>query len=230
MPGFYKFPAVVLAGIAVAGIWAAPPALAEKAQCPTDQTLPRVSLKTNPGKIVYNISKSRSQIGRLKNKHGGASRKRGWNPIGLTLAELQFRMEISLNVLSHSKTSHCATVNAVRAKLGFDRINVYVDKRYRKGSCQYRSILKHEQEHIDIFQNALAVYAPKVERRLTDATARLKPVNARTVKRAADKLQKNLHGEMKSLFKKINDAMDADNARIDTLENYKREQARCSSW
>ena len=230
MPGFYKFPAVVLAGTAIAGILVAPSPLPAKARCPTDQILPRVSLKTNPGKIVYNISKSRSQISRLKNKYSGAGRKRGWNPIGLTVADLQFRMEISLNVLSFLKKIHCATVNAVRAKIGFDQITVYVDKRYRRGSCQYRSILTHEQEHVDIFRNALAVYAPKVERRLTEAAARLKPVSARTVKRAADKLQKTLNREMKFLFKNIHDALDTDNSRIDTLANYKREQARCSTW
>ena len=230
MPGFYKLPATVLAGTVVACILAAPLALAAKVRCPTDQTLPRVSLKTNPGKIVYNISRSRSQISRFKNKHGGAGRKRGWNPIGLTVADLQFRMEISLNVLSHGKKIHCATVNEVRAELGFDRITVLVDKRYRKGSCHYRSILKHEQEHVDIFRNTLAVYGPKVDRRLTEAAARLKPVSAGTVKRAADKLQKTLKREMKSLFKRINDTLDRDNGRIDTLANYKREQARCSTW
>ena len=230
MPGLYKFPVALLAGTAVAGLLAAPSGLAAKVQCPTSQTLPRVSLKTDPGKVVYNISKNRSQIGRLKDKHGGRGRKRGWNPIGLTVADLQFRMEISLNILSHPKKVHCATVSAVKAKIGFDKITVYVDKRYRKGSCQYRSILRHEQEHVDIFKGVLAVYAPKVERRLTEAAARLKPVSARTIKRAADKQQKILKREMKSLFKKINKSLDADNGRIDTLANYKREQARCSQW
>ncbi len=80
------------------------------------------------------------------------------------------------------------------------------------------------------FKDALAIYAPKVERRLTEAATRLKPVSASTVKRAVDKLQKTLQREMKPLFKKIKDSMDSKNVRLDTLENYKREQARCSTW
>jgi hypothetical protein len=227
MSGFSRFPVAL---VAAALILTAPSGVAAKARCPDTQTEPRISLKTNPGRVVYNTAASRSQISRLKSKRGGSGSKRGWYPIGLTLANLQFGMEISVQVQSRSGKSHCAKIDEVRANLGFDRITVYIAKRYRKGSCQYRSILNHEQEHINIFRDALAVYAPKVERRLTELATRLKPVSARTGKQAADKLQKTLHREMKSLFKALNKTIDDNNDRIDTVRNYKREQARCSTW
>jgi hypothetical protein len=228
MSGFYKFPIVLMAGMA-AGILAAPSGAAAKARCPNIQTEPRITLKTNPGRVVYNNTRNRSQISRLKSKRGGAG-KRGWQPIGLTVGNLQFGMEITVHIQSRSKKSYCAKIDEVQANLGFGRITVYVAKRYRKGSCQYRSILNHEREHIEIFRNALAVYAPKVERRLTEVAARLKPVSAFTVKRAVSKLQKTLHREMKPLFKAMNMTIDTNNDRIDTIKNYKREQAHCSAW
>ena len=230
MLGCFKFPAALLAAAAFAVILAPANGAVAKPRCSGTPSEPQVTLQTNPGKIVYDTSRSRAQIKRLKSVGGGVGRKRGWHPIGLTVSELKFQMEISVNVLSRSDTLHCATVNEVRAQLGFDQITVYVDKRYRKGSCPYRSILDHEHEHVNIFRNALAHYAPKVEARLTEAAARLKPVSARSVNRAAEKLQKALHRKMKSMFKTINATMDANNARIDTVDNYKREQARCTTW
>ncbi|NQV84135.1 MAG: hypothetical protein HQ494_09985 [Rhodospirillales bacterium] len=230
MSGLFKFPVVLLAGAAVGGILAVPSGAAGKALCPNVQIQPRIFLETNPGKTVTDTTKSRSQISRLKFKRGGAPRKRGWHPIGLTVADLKFGMEISVQVLSRSQKNHCASVDAVRASIGFGQITVYVAKRYRRGSCQYRSILNHEQEHVDIFRDALTVHAPKVEHRLTELAGKLKPVSASTVERAANKLQNTLQKEMAPLFKELNKAIDAENERIDTLENYRREQARCSSW
>lgn len=227
MPGHHGIPAVLLAA-AAAGVLAAPAAAAPK--CPGEQILPRVSLQTNPGRIIYNTRKSRRQLMALKGQRGGATRKRGWNPIGLTLTELQFSMKISINTLAQPGRGHCATVVAVEAELGFGDITVYVDRRYPKGSCQYLSVLDHENQHVAIFRDTLASYAPKVERRLNRAASKLRPLTAPSPGKAATRLQKKLHREMKPLFKEINAILDGKNDRIDTAQNYKREQARCSQW
>ncbi len=239
MAGFFKFPAPfpALAGflaVIFGAAWAGGPAgsgMAEAAAgCPIAQALPRVSLKTRPGRIAYDNRLSRQRLRALQGQSGTASRKKGWHPIGLTLTELQFRMDISVSTLSRPNKGHCATVSAVKASLGYDKITVYVDKRYRKGSCQYLSVLEHEKEHVAIFRDTLTRYAPKVERRLNRAAAGLKPVSASSSDQAAEKLQKALQRQMEPLFKEMNRTLDRDNDRIDTSANYKHEQARCSKW
>ncbi len=227
MPGLHGFPAILLAA-AAALVLAAPVAAAPK--CPGEQILPRVSLQTNPGRVIYNTRKSRQQLKALQSHRGGATRKRGWHPIGLTLTELQFSMNISINTLARPGRGHCATVVAVEAELSYGDITIYVDRRYRKGSCQYLSVLEHENQHVSIFRDTLATYAPKVERRLNRAASKLKPITAPSPGKAATRLQKKLQRDMKPLFKEINAVLDRKNDAIDTAQNYKREQARCSQW
>ena len=198
--------------------------------CPKADALPRVSLTINPGRVAYDTRKSRRQLGRLQGKGRASNSRRGWKPIGLTLTELQFRMNISVSTLSRKGGGHCATVSSVKATLGYDTITIYVDKRYRRGSCQYLSVLEHENEHLAIFRDTLAVYAPKVEQRIAEAAWSLKPVTASTPKRAANRLQNALQRKVEPLFKALNRDLDRKNDSIDTAGNYKLEQARCSSW
>ncbi len=228
MPNPPGFSAPLFLAALAAFLTAPAPALA--APCPAANALPRVSLQINPGRVAYNTRKDRRQLRRLQGQRGSPSRKRGWHPIGLTLTELKFRMKISINTLPRPGQGHCATVGAVEAELGFGDITVYVDKRYRKGSCQYRSVIEHENEHVAIFRSTLDRYAPKVEDRLTRAAEKLKPVAASTPNQAAKRLQKALQRQMAPLFKEMNRVLDSKNNGIDTAANYKREQARCSKW
>lgn len=236
MSGSPRIPtaALILAAVAavalVAGVLSAPDPAVAASGCAKAKALPRVSLKTLVGRVTYDTGKSREQLARLQGRKGAQSRKRGWHPIGLTLTELQFRMDISIKTLSRKANRHCATVAAVKAELGYDEITIYVAKRYRRGSCQYLSVLEHENEHLAIFRNTLARYGPKIERRLVRAASRLKPVSGRSPNQAAAKIQKALQRRIEPLFKEMNKVMDRENDRIDTAENYHREQARCSKW
>ena len=220
---------VASAGIGLTAGLAAPAEALAAARCPAAEALPPVSLETHPGKVIYNTLKNRRQLQRLQGQTGASSR-RGWRPIGLTLTELEFRMNISVNTMARKGRGHCATVAGVKSSLGYDKITIYIAKRYPKGSCQYLSVLAHENEHLAIFRDTLAVYGPRVERRLTAAASAMKPVLAPTPARAAAKIQKALQREMEPLFKEMNRRLDTENDRIDTPLKYHGEQARCSTW
>jgi len=206
------------------------PAPAQAAACPPTEAAPLVSLSTLPGQVYYDGGHSSGELDRLQGRTGSADRRHGWHPIGLTLTELQFRMQIRVNTLARADNSHCAAIAAVDATLGYDKVTIYVDRRYPPGSCQHQSVLDHEHMHLAVFRDTLAIYAPKVEQRLSEAAQRLKPVTARTAEQAAAKLQKALQREMEPLFNEMNRRLDTDNARLDGKDNYLREQSRCSKW
>jgi len=222
-------PAVLLLAAGLALPAAPQPARAAVA-CPPPEAAPLVTLSTLPGYIHYDTGRGRDELDRLKGLSGSADRRNGWHPIGLTLTELQFRMQIRANTLSHGDKSHCAVLAAVDATLGYDKITIYVDRRYQPGSCQHQSVLDHEHGHLAVFRDTLAIYAPKVEERLNEAARRLKPATARTAEEAAAKLQRALQREMEPLFNDMNRRLDADNNRLDGKTNYLREQSRCSKW
>ena len=227
---FFRCGVAALALAVAAGAWLAGPGQARAAACPASGVMPSVSLTALPGDIVYDNGKSRAELQRMQGRQGAAGLNRGWHAIGLTRTELQFQMKIRVSTLPRGDRAHCASLAAVDASLGYDRITIYIDRRYANGSCQYQSVLDHENLHLAVFRDTLALYAPEVERRLNDAAGRLQPVSARTPEQAAAKLQKALQREMEPLFNDMNRHMDAENGRLDSADSYRREQARCSTW
>ena len=215
------------------GLWltgVTPPTHAQSA-CTTFGQSPDVTLRIEPGKITLNNRYSRSQIKTLSGR-GPSSVKLGsrWQPIGLTLTEQQFSMRVKVDAKRIGSDRFCGQLSRVDARLGYDKLKVYIARKYRPGSCNYRSILDHENRHVSVFRNTLVKYAPRVERRLKRFAASLGPVVATSADQAAKILQQKLQRELKPLIREMDREMDFRNAKLDSPQNYRREQARCSQW
>ena len=215
------------------GLWSigvTPPTHAQSA-CPTFGQSPDVTLRIEPGKITLNNRYSRSQIKTLSGR-GPSSVKLGsrWQPIGLTLTEQQFSMRVKVRAKRIGSNRFCGQLSGVDARLGYDKLKVYIARKYRPGSCNYRSILDHENRHVAVFRNTLVKYAPRVERRLKRFAASLGPVVATSADQAAKIFQQKLQRELKPLIRGMDREIDFRNAKLDSPQNYRKEQARCSQW
>ena len=139
-------------------------------------------------------------------------------------------MNVRINALPMARGRFCGYLETVNATVGYDQLTVYVARKYRPGSCQYASIMEHEKTHVLVFRRLLDQYAPRIERRLTTAAHRMPPVDAASPKDAARRLKDKLRREVQPLFRELNRELDRANARLDTPQNYKNEQARCADW
>jgi len=226
-------PASSLFILTLIGLWSigvTPPTHAQSA-CPTfGQTLD-VTLRIELGKIALNNGYSRSQIKTLSG-HGPSYATLGsrWQPIGLTLTEQQFSMRVKVRAKRIGSNRFCGQLSGIDARLGYDKLKVYIARKYRPGSCNYRSILDHEKRHVSVFRNTLFKYAPRVERRLKRFAASLGPVVATSADQAAKILQQKLQRELKPLIREMDREMDFLNAKLDSPQNYRKEQARCPQW
>lgn len=208
------------------------PAKAGAAECafPSDGDV-ALTLNKRPGELVFHYDRSRSQLARLQQASGRAtSVAAGWTAVGLTLTELQYRIAIKLEALPLGASRYCARLTAVEASLGYDKIDVFVASEYRPNSCAHRSILDHEMTHAAVFQRALDTYYPRVQRRIDLVARSIGPISAASPASAAKRLQQKLKTEIDPLFRQLNRQLDIDNARLDTPERYRQEQARCSDW
>jgi len=218
-----------MAGIAAHGPVGVPKASA-RTVCPPPQAAPTVSLRVRPGKVVVSNTRSQGGLKRLQGHSATLRRANGWSPVGLTTTELGFSMNVRINALPAERGRYCGYLETVNATVGYDELTVYVARKYRPGSCQYTSIMQHEETHVLVFRRMLNQYAPRVERRLTTAAQRLRPIVATSPKEAARRLKDKLRREVQPLFRELNRELDKANARLDTPQNYKAEQARCSNW
>lgn len=91
-------------------------------------------------------------------------------------------------------------------------------------------MLAHEYQHVAIFRGELKRHLPSMQRRLTASAARLAPVVAASLEAAATYFQRSLQSELETVFRQMNQAADHANRHLDTAQNYRLEQGRCSNW
>ncbi|MBO6520450.1 MAG: hypothetical protein JJ900_09125 [Rhodospirillales bacterium] len=205
---------------------------ADAATCafPDSQSV-HVTIQRNDGRVTVNNAHSRESLRRMQRQSGRASAfGSAWTPVGLTLTELKYSMRLKVEAQPVSDGGYCARVTAVEADLGYDNLRIFIARKFRPGSCAYRSINAHEMTHVAVFKQALDRFYPRLQHRLQRAAETLDPVRTSNPDRAAAYLRKRLSASVEPLFLEMNRELDRNNARLDTPERYRREQALCTDW
>ncbi len=197
---------------------------------PCDGIAASVVLNSDLGRVVHRPGHTRSDLKRIQNHHGGKETKRGWYPLGLTQAEMRIDMRLGVRVVPVSGRRFCAVPKSVEVTAGFPTFVIYIDHKYRRGSCAYRAILDHEDEHVAIYRGTLERYAPWIKARLSLEALRLRPVHVGSQARAAERVKKLLMGKLRPLVKKMETAAELANAEIDSVISYRAIHAKCRKW
>lgn len=205
---------------------------AQAASC--DFAMPRdvvININRNDGTIEYNNRNSRADLQRMQRRTNRSSAfGNEWTPVGLTLTELKYGMQVRIEAIRLGNQRYCARLTSVDAHLGYDKIQVFVARKFQPGSCHYNSITEHELTHVRVFQNTLNSFFPRLQRRLERAAQAVQPIHASSPEAAAAKLQRHLSATVDPLFKDMNRTLDRENAKLDTPGRYRAEQARCQNW
>lgn len=190
-----------------------------------------VNLTRMDGDVVYDNRRSRADLAQMHKRSGRANAfGAAWTPVGLTLTDLKYRMQVKVEAVHLGQGNYCARLTAVEAQLGYDRFAVFVANQFPPGTCPYSSITEHERRHVAVFRQTLDTYFPRVKHRLERAAYALAPIHAATPDAAAARLQDRLSATVDPLFHEMNRTLDRDNAKLDTKEQYSQEQKRCTHW
>ena len=145
--------------------------LAQNASAFCDTMTTRVNVDTLPGNPVYITTRSRQDF------INGAQQKVSPNTLGLTVAKLnvQGRAEPEKEVPVQNG-SMCASLGTVYFTIGYGSgdLTVYIDKKYKPGSCEYEVIRKHENYHVQVAQQAMAFYKQDIENQIHKSISKLK--------------------------------------------------------
>lgn len=209
---------------------AASPSRAEPG-CPSDQGTASVSVSVMQGGVTVNNGYSRNDLQRIKQKKtGGAAPSGLWHLLGLTVTEFRLNMRVNVRVYQINENRFCALAESLNVSVGYPDFTVYIDRKYRRGSCEYRMIRTHEDEHVDIYRDNLMRYAPLLRKELTDAVQALGPLYAASADRGAEQAQAFLQAKIKPLIDNMQRTADDLNAAIDTRQSYESIQGRCGNW
>ena len=202
----------------------------EKGRCPTPDAVVSVSIKNIPSKVIYKNGHSRSDIERQQLKRGRHVSKGKWKILGLTQTEFKYTLKTSAKIKKITGGSYCAYPASYDLEIGYTDFVVYIDRKYRPGTCEYQAILKHENSHIAIYKNYLKRYLPDIKRRVRTAALSVQPVVVSTPDQGTKFIQEQVQRQIRPLIERLNREADYSNARIDTPESYRKIQLLCENW
>jgi hypothetical protein len=123
--------------------------------------------------------------------------------------------------------------DSIDVKFLCKRMDVYVSRKYPEGSCEYKAILDHENQHVSINTTAFNKYGDLLEGALRgdlSLPTRSRPMAVSSIKAGERFVQSRIDRLIGSYFESLKREVKVENAKIDTIENYKRVTAQCHHW
>jgi len=195
--------------------------------CAIERGHTSVKLVPRYGKVAYNNGHSALQLGTKFGQHGKIAHRLGWVTRGLTKTSLERRLNIKIKYQEQANNRVCAVLSEATLEIGYDQFRVYIARQHKPGACEYRTTLDHENTHVRIYQTTLRKYIPRLERKLRQSTVQLRPIEASSAARAQRHFISKIERDLQLILNEMSREMDKANGRIDTVKNYKREQALC---
>lgn len=158
---------------------------------------------------------------------------KGMHNPGLTIAEQSIRTDYQIAGSHRGKGPYCVWADSLNVEFCYTKMDVYVSSQYAEGSCPYQVILEHENQHVAINQRVLQKYFDLIQQALKkdrSIPTKANPMIVPTLERGKTAIAARVDHVVTPLYKRFIKEVASENAKIDTLANYKRTQAKCKEW
>ena len=190
------------------------------------QITPYTSVSAKSGHVRYITHLSRNEFLRK------APTKMSPNTLGMTVSKLGISGSAEPDIQQNGITA-CVQIGRMKIDIGYETLDVYIDKKYKPGTCEYEVVKEHENYHVRVSQEAMSFFKPDIEDALKKAVARVKPVEVRSQKEAERVFQNQFNQvmrEVQPLIDHINKKIAEKNYEIDTPESYRETTMLCKNW
>jgi hypothetical protein len=188
-----------------------------------------VTVHTDPGQVVLKAGYSQADLERVQ-RASGRGGALGGHPIGLTQSDLRTAYKAGVNTINLPSGQFCAALSSVEVALTYSRMDVYIDRRYREGSCEYQAIRYHEEQHVRFFRDALESHKADIHALVEAAARKVPPIVVDRREQAPQILLKQVEATVKPSLDRMSSDSQRLNAAIDTPESYRAVMAQCGNW
>lgn len=203
---------------------------ADAAQCAAPNTPARASLDLRLGEVHYVHDRDTPGVRSIVNQLQGYVAGPWHLPLGLTVADLAMRFETKFYYGEAQTVGHCAALVEAKVIVGYPEITVYVGSEYPEGSCEYETILAHEQEHVAINRAVLQAYQGEFDAALRRVLRANKAIYTLRKEEARSAYILELQRQLEPVAAAMVAERNQKNGAIDTQDNYRRLQSQCSNW
>ena len=185
-----------------------------------------VSITINPGNVKYITTMSRDDFIRQPGQSISPY------TLGLTVAKLNITGDATPNV-EVQNNKMCVSLSSVHINMGYDDLRVYIDKKYKPKSCEYKVIKNHENYHVAVAQQATVFFKKDIEKQVQDTLRKMKPQIVSTTyerDRVVREQFNKVIDDLRPLIEHINKVITKKNYQIDTPESYAATKKLCKHW
>ena len=187
----------------------------------------KVSVKLKDPKPKINHTKTLKYINN-RAQHGGLRKENGL-VLGLTHSAQFSNMKFEFQVKSLGK-QHCVNITKVNATFGHKALEVFIPREYSPGTCQYNTVMRHENEHVRVNREGVRKYAKLLRKELEKAVYRYNPKQTRNTKTAQENARKALGGAMRRVNKRFQKDIAKKHAVIDKSGGPYDASGACRKW
>lgn len=216
----------ILAIIALSG--GAHAAQGEQARCAPYRTAIKLNFITKSPSPVYNHRLNITGIANVLRSTGQAPAPHQ-TALGVTLTRTMFGLQGASSSIKRDG-GFCIYLTSVDVEFGWERVEVYLPSEFPEGTCEYRTILDHENQHVSINRAVLRDFAPEIRARIEALLRAHQPIFARSPAGSADTAIQGLHQQLKGMLDEFEKVQYARNAVIDSPSNYKALSTMCKDW
>lgn len=219
-----RFGWVGAACLVVALSWVATAARADV--CPIlDGVVVNVRLLDPAPNVV--ASSNLKQINSKAQAHGLL--KRGSMVLGLTQSEVGTSMNMRFRGQGIGAIT-CISVDRIDASFGHAKLEVQLPKEYARGSCQYKTVLRHEMEHVRVNREGVRKYAQVLKRALEKAVNHFNPRQTASMDSGQDAAKRILQKTVQGVVAAFNKDVNAQHALIDQPGGPFDANGACREW
>lgn len=193
-------------------------------ECPKHRPSTNLDYKVEPTQYLRNLNAAQ-----LSMMHLGS----GPNTVlGLAGGEVGTKFEAVFEVEETKKNLYCLNLKRIDATL-FAKPQVHIAKNFKRGTCEYNAVLKHEEKHVTTLKRAHKEYLPFYRKHLRMTSKKVPVLPPMTLAEANQKkyiliaqIKKDLQSYLDEIMKDVTERQ----RRVDSEREYKRVWDRCKKW
>lgn len=186
-----------------------------------------VSVRIMDPQPLLKTSSNLKQINSKAKAHGLL--KRGNMVLGLTQSEIETSMNIRFGGYVQGNLT-CLNIARIDANFGHRVHNIILPREYARGTCQYKTVLKHEMEHVRVNREGVRKYAQILKHELDRAVKKFNPYRAKSMEQGKKKAERAMQKVVASVTKRFNQEIHAQHAVIDKPGGPYDASGACRSW
>ena len=207
------------------------PALAQtqRGACPPYSNAITVNFATDNAPTTYNNALNVTGLQNMARLNGGSVAGKHQRALGLTTSQMALSIKGQTSILPITG-GYCVYLNALDANFGYRRMDVLIASEFRPGSCEYKTILDHENQHVAINRNTIKEYAPLIRQEMERQLQTVQPRFTRDAQAGSDEKIAAIQNGLSPLLDQVEAKLTQRNGVIDNDNNYAAIAELCKNW